>query len=82
MDAPYAFSPNTKIYKSMKNNNTDNKYQEGLEVYAMNKPSEKLVIRRYVDRIYYCLIANHPDQKELAFFERELTSKAGTSKVL
>lgn len=60
----------------------DNKYQEGQEVFAIKTPSEKLVIRRYVDRIYYCVIADHPEQKEVALFEREMTPKAGTADTL
>ena len=34
----------------------ENKYKEGEEVYAKVNPSLKLIIRRYVDRIYYCKI--------------------------
>jgi len=60
----------------MKKSINDNKYQEGEVVFAISSPSEKLVIRRYVDRIYYCIISSHPDQKELPFFERELTTQA------
>ena len=62
----------------MKSNLTDNKYEEGQEVFAIKTPSEKLVIKRYVDRIYYYMNVNQPEQKLLALFERELTSKAST----
>lgn len=50
----------------------ENKYKEGQVVFAKVNPSLKLVIRRYIDRIYYCKIHNKPDQKELVYFEREL----------
>jgi len=60
----------------MKNNIRDNKYHEGQEVFAKKTPQQKLVIRRYVDRIYYCTPADDPDQKEVVLYERELTLKA------
>jgi len=51
----------------------DNKYKEGSVVYAIADPEVRLVIRRYVDRVYYCRAQKDPAQKELIFFERELT---------
>ncbi len=54
----------------------ENKYKEGQEVYAKENPSLKLIIRRYVDRIYYCTIKKEPKLKELVYFERELLSDA------
>ncbi len=50
------------------------KFKEGETVFAIVKPEEKLIIRRYVDRIYYCQLKEHPEQKELVYFERELTN--------
>jgi len=50
----------------------ENKYKEGEEVYAIVDPSLTLIIRRYVDRIYYCKIKKDPTLKELVYFEREL----------
>ena len=50
----------------------ENKYKEGELVYAKVNPELKLVIRRYVDRIYYCKIQNEPGRKELVYFEREI----------
>ena len=52
----------------------ENKYQEGSEVYALAFPEIVLIIRRYVDRVYYCTIKEHPDAKELVYFERELAT--------
>ena len=52
----------------------ENKYKEGEEVYAKVNPSLKLIIRRYVDRIYYCKIKINPTLKEPVYFERELMS--------
>lgn len=52
----------------------ENKFKEGEEVYAKVNPALKLIIRRYVDRIYYCKIKKNPTQKELVYFEREIMS--------
>lgn len=50
----------------------ENKYAEGSSVYALTKPDQKLVVRRYVERVYYCTIPDQPDHKDLVYFEREL----------
>lgn len=50
----------------------ENKFKEGEIVYAKENPTQRLLVRRYVDRIYYCKIYDDPNQKELVFFEREL----------
>ena len=50
----------------------ENKFEEGEVVRAKVNPTLKLVVRRYVDRIYYCTIQQNPTQKELVYFEREL----------
>ncbi len=49
-----------------------NKFKEGTVVCALVNPTQKLVIRRYIDRIYYCKIQEDPARKELVYFEREL----------
>ena len=51
-----------------------NIYKEGEEVYAIKNPSLKLIIRRYVDRIYYCQIKKDLTLKEKVYFEREIRS--------
>lgn len=53
----------------------ENKYKEGEIVYAKLKPEVKLIIRRYIDRVYFCKIHDDPNQKELAYFEREIESQ-------
>jgi hypothetical protein len=53
----------------------ENKYKEGEVVCAKEKPSFKLIIRRYVDRIYYCKIKKDPLIKKVVYFERELMSE-------
>jgi hypothetical protein len=50
----------------------ENKYKEGESVYAIAIPAQQLIVRRYVDRIYYCGILGNPKHKELVYFEREL----------
>ncbi len=54
--------------------NTDNIYQEGSTITAKENPALKLVIMKYYQRIYYCAIADDPEHKHLAYFERELIS--------
>jgi hypothetical protein len=54
------------------NEQKENKYMAGDTVYAKATPDVRLVIRRYVNRIYYCQFFNEPERKELALFEREL----------
>jgi len=41
-------------------------------VYAKVASTLKLVIRRYVDRIYYCIVQDKNVHKELVYFEWEL----------
>lgn len=50
----------------------ENKYVAGDIVYEKVKPEVKLVVRRYIDRIYFCRLQDEPERKELALFEREL----------
>jgi len=64
----------------MKNSVIDNIYGEGDIVYAKADPGVKLVIRRYLDRIYYCTIDDDSSRKELVYYERELTNKPENSK--
>lgn len=40
-----------------------------------------MIIKRYMDRRYYCREQQDPAQKELIFFERELTSDPSGGKV-
>jgi len=54
----------------------ENKYKEGQVVHANENPGLKLVIRRYVDRIYYCKVQEDLTRKELAYFERQLSADA------
>ena len=56
----------------MKNSSTQNKYKEGQVVHAKADPETKLVITRYLDRIYYCEHQKNPSRNNLVFFEREL----------
>lgn len=65
-------------FNPLKYNKTEimeNKYKEGDVVFAKENPSKKLVIRRYVDQIYYCKLAEDLHAKELVYFERELVNE-------
>jgi hypothetical protein len=52
-----------------------NKFKEGDTVYAKAFPGVKLMIRRYVHRIYYCRDQENSANREMAYFERELMLK-------
>jgi uncharacterized protein YodC (DUF2158 family) len=56
----------------------ENKYKEGDIVTAKENLNKKLIVRRYVDRIYYCKIQGEPNAKELVYFERELVTTPET----
>ncbi|MFZ9047124.1 MAG: hypothetical protein ACO2ZZ_14820 [Cyclobacteriaceae bacterium] len=58
----------------MKPFQAENKYKEGDVVFAKIEPTQKLIIRRYVDRIYYCKVVGDQNTKEVVYFERELTT--------
>jgi hypothetical protein len=52
--------------------NNDNKYPLGTFIYANAFPDQKLVISDYKQRIYYCAAVDHPELKQLVYYEREL----------
>lgn len=56
----------------------DNIYKEGTVIAAKNQPDTKLIINRYIKRIYYCKPADNPSGKVLAYFERELIPPVST----
>ncbi len=51
---------------------TPNTFKEGDTVSPKSNPRLRLIIRRYVDRIYYCKDPKDDKGKEYAFFEREI----------
>lgn len=59
---------------------SENKYKEGEVVYERTHPSQKLVIGRYADRVYYCKALENPTRKELVYFERELLPDSSDNK--
>ena len=54
----------------------DNIYKEGIVITPKDNPERKLVIDRYLGRIYYCKAVNNPNGRLLAYFERELIAPA------
>jgi hypothetical protein len=54
----------------------ENRYAVGTVVYAKVSPARKLLVRRYVDKIYYCQVQADLKQKDLVYFERELMKDA------
>jgi len=52
----------------------ENKFKAGEVVYERTHPSQKLIVGRYADRVYYCKAMEAPKRKELVYFERELAA--------
>ena len=50
----------------------ENKYKEGEIVYERIFSTKKLIVSRYVDRLYYCKALENLKLKESVYFEREL----------
>lgn len=50
----------------------ENIFIEGSVVSAKVRPEIKLIVRRYLKRIYHCTVQDNPLQKEQVYFEREL----------
>ncbi len=57
----------------------ENIYPQGSEVVAKAFPDQKLTVRRYAKRVYYCTIQGNPTQKELVYYERELVGPTATN---
>ena len=58
--------------KSTTYEDTQSKYKVGDVVYAKENPNLLLVVRRYTNKIYYCMIQDETVQKQLVYFERDL----------
>lgn len=50
----------------------ENKFLVGETVFAKAHPEIMLVIRRYIDRIYYCRLKDVKSDKDYVYFEREI----------
>jgi hypothetical protein len=50
-----------------------NLYKVGTIIYAKVNPTLQLFIAKYYKQIYYCGVVGHPEENNLAYFERELT---------
>lgn len=57
----------------------ENKYKAGEVVYERIRPNQKLVVRRSVGRVYYCMFPDDPKRKDLAFFERDIVGEEGAN---
>jgi hypothetical protein len=50
----------------------ENKFKEGDVVVERTRPTQKLVVGRFLNQIYYCRAQENSNQKELVYFERDL----------
>ena len=60
--------------KSTAFEDTQSKFKQGDIVFAKENPGLSLVVRRYTNKIYYCLIKDDEVNKQLVYFERDLMS--------
>lgn len=58
----------------------ENKFKKGEVVKERIRPSQKLIITRHINKLYYCKIEENPNLKELVYFERELMPVAAMMK--
>ena len=59
----------------------ETKYKNGEVVSERIRPALKLVIRRFMNGIYYCEVQENRSRKELVYFERELMANPQRSQV-
>ncbi|MFT6871869.1 MAG: hypothetical protein ACJAVN_000873 [Roseivirga sp.] len=50
----------------------DNKYKKDETVFAKEQATIPLIIKRYVNGVYYCKIVDDPENTALVYYEREL----------
>jgi hypothetical protein len=50
----------------------ENRFKEGQKVIAVKDPNTVLIVRRYVDKVYYCQVKGSEGAKDLVYFDREL----------
>jgi len=58
----------------------EHKYKEGDIVNERIRSSQKLVVSRLFNKVYYCKVYENLRRKELVFFERELQWDTNPSK--
>jgi hypothetical protein len=51
-----------------------NKYKEGEVVFEKARPYQKLIVERYLDKLYYCKLQEAPHRKALVFLEKDLSA--------
>ena len=54
----------------------ESKYKNGEVVFERIRPTQKLVIRGYLNGIYYCKSQEANTQRELVYFERDLKGES------
>jgi hypothetical protein len=55
----------------------ENKYKAGEIVCDRIRPSQKLIVERCTDRIYYCKVQEAPHRKAIVYMERDLSAVGG-----
>lgn len=50
------------------------KYKPGEIVIERIRPSQKMIIEYYADRVYYCKLQEAPHRKAIAYMEKDLSA--------
>lgn len=53
---------------------TENKFKAGEIVCEKIRPSQRLIVEKYSDNIYYCKFEEAPHRKAVVYVERDLTA--------
>ncbi len=54
----------------------ENTFKEGEVVFERIRPNQKLIVKHFTNKMYYCQAEENPNRKELIYMERELTSNS------
>lgn len=62
-----------KCLRLNKKSTVNKLYKAGQTVYSRKNPKKALIVRAFLNKIYYCYVKDSPDDKEEVYFERELS---------
>lgn len=62
-----------KCLRLNKKSTVNKLYKAGQTVYSSKNPKKALIVRAFLNKIYYCYVKDSPDDKEEVYFERELS---------
>jgi hypothetical protein len=54
----------------------ESKFKPGEVVFEKIRPSQKLIVERYSNKIYYCTLQEAPHRKAIVYVERDLVASS------